>query len=214
MKAVLDAERLRVHAARGLIDAGASGGRDDVDAVISLIETRGFVHDGNRVTLIFGLHEGKERISHTERLRIEQSVAEMSRAAARDRSANLSDAAIRAAIERVEANDAGVRFSNEQLAAIHALGAGGKTVAPDRRSRFGKNDASKAAGRRLARGWPNGNWHVDGLAAGRRPPGDRRRRDDRASTAPQRDRHGGIFGGTRTPSLSSTKSARSVPARC
>ena len=83
LKAVLDAERLRVHAARGLIEAGAAGGRDDVDAIVSLIETRGFVHDGKAVTLIFGLHEGKERISHTEQLRIEQSVAEMSRAAAR-----------------------------------------------------------------------------------------------------------------------------------
>jgi hypothetical protein len=126
LKAVLDAERLRVHAARGLMEAGAAGGRDDVDAVVSLIETRGFVHDGKAVTLIFGLHEGKERISHTEQLRIEQSVAEMSRSAARDRSANLSDAAIRAAIGRVEADDAGVRFSKEQLAAIHALGSGAK----------------------------------------------------------------------------------------
>ena len=126
LKAVLDAQRLRVHAARGLIEAGAQGGRDDVDAVVSLIETRGFVHDGKAVTLISGMHEGKERISHTEQLRIEQSVAEMSLAAARDRSANLSDTAIRAAIERVEADDAGVRFSKEQLTAIHALGGGGQ----------------------------------------------------------------------------------------
>jgi hypothetical protein len=126
LKAVLDAERLRVHAARGLIEAGAAGGRDDVDAVVSLIETCGFVHDGKAVTLISGMHEGKERISHTEQLRIEQSVAEKSLAAARDRSANLSDTAIRAAIERVEADDAGVRFSKEQLAAIHALGGGGR----------------------------------------------------------------------------------------
>jgi hypothetical protein len=126
LKAVLDAERLRVHAARGLIEAGAAGGRDDVDAVSSLIETCGFVHDGKAVTLISGMHEGKERISHTEQLRIEQSVAEKSLAAARDRSANLSDTAIRAAIERVEADDAGVRFSKEQLAAIHALGGGGR----------------------------------------------------------------------------------------
>jgi hypothetical protein len=126
LNAVLDAQRLRVHAARGLIEAGAAGGRDDVDAVVGLIETRGFVHDGKAVTLISGLHEGKERISHTEQLRIEQSVAEMSRAAARDRSANLSDTAIRAAIERVEADDAGVRFSKEQLTAIHALGGGGR----------------------------------------------------------------------------------------
>jgi hypothetical protein len=126
LKAVLDAERLRVHAARGLIEAGAAGGRDDVDAVVSLIETRGFVHDGKAVALIVGLHEGKERISHTEQRRIEQSVVEMSRAAARDRSADLSDAAIRAAIGRVEADDAGFLFPKEQLAAIHALGAGGK----------------------------------------------------------------------------------------
>ena len=126
LKAVLDAQRLRVHAARGLIEAGAQGGRDDVDAVVSLIETRGFVHDGKAVTLISGMHEGKERISHTEQLRIEQSVAEKSLAAARDRSANLSDTAIRAAIERVEADDAGVRFSKEQLTAIHALGGGGQ----------------------------------------------------------------------------------------
>ena len=126
MNAVLDAERLRVHAARGLIEAGAAGGRDDVDAVVALIERRGFVHDGKAVTLIFGLHEGKERISHTEQLRIEQTVADMARTAARDRSANLADAAIRAAIGRVEAEDAGVRFSKEQLAAIHALGGGGK----------------------------------------------------------------------------------------
>jgi hypothetical protein len=124
--AVLDAERLRVHAARGLIEAGAAGGRDDVDAVVGLIEARGFVHDGRSVALIFGVHEGKIRFSHTEQLRIEQMVAERSRAAARDRSCDLSDAAIRAAIERVETGDAGVRFSKEQRAAIHALGHGGR----------------------------------------------------------------------------------------
>jgi hypothetical protein len=126
LKAVLDAERLRVHAARGLIAAGAAGGRADVDAVVTLIESRGFTHDGVSATLIFGLHEGKERITHTEQLRIEQNVVDMARAAARDRSANLSDAAIRAGVERVEADDVGVRFTEEQLAAIRKLGAGGK----------------------------------------------------------------------------------------
>jgi hypothetical protein len=124
--AVLDAERLRVHAARGLIEAGATGGRDDVDAVVKLFEDRGFVHDGNSVALIFGIHEGKARFSHTEQLRIERTVAEKSGAAARDRSADLSDAEIRAAIKRIEAGDAGIRFSREQRVAIHALGSGGK----------------------------------------------------------------------------------------
>ena len=32
-----------MHAARGLIEAGATGGRDDVDAVVNLIEKRGFI---------------------------------------------------------------------------------------------------------------------------------------------------------------------------
>ena len=124
--AVLDAERLRVHAARGLIEARATGGRDDVDAVAKLFEQRGFVHDGKSVSLIFGVHEGRARFSHSEQLRIEQTVADKSRAAARDRSADLSDEALRAAIKRVESSDAGIRFSREQRAAIHALTAGGK----------------------------------------------------------------------------------------
>ena len=124
--AVLDAERLRVHAARGLIEAGATGGRDDVDAVVDLIEKRGFIHDGHSVALVFGVHEGKIRFSHTEQLRIERDVAEKSRLAAIDRSDALSDAAIRRAIEAIEAGDAGIRFTKEQRAAIHALGSGGK----------------------------------------------------------------------------------------
>ena len=57
--AVLDAERLRVHAARGLIEAGATGGRDDVDAVVDLFEKRGFIHDGNSVALVFGVHQAR-----------------------------------------------------------------------------------------------------------------------------------------------------------
>jgi hypothetical protein len=124
--AVLDVERLRVHSARGLIEAGATGGRDDVDAVAKLFEERGFVHDGKSVSLIFGVHEGKARFSHSEQLRIEQTVADKSRAAARDRSADLSDEATRAAIKRIEINDAGIRFSPEQRVAIHALAAGGR----------------------------------------------------------------------------------------
>jgi hypothetical protein len=94
--------------------------------VVHLFEECGFVHDGNSVALIFGVNEGKARFSHTEQLRIEQTVADKSRAAARDRSADLSDAAIRAAIKRIEAGDAGIQFSREQRAAIHVLGAGGK----------------------------------------------------------------------------------------
>jgi hypothetical protein len=84
------------------------------------------VHDGKPVSLIFGVHEGKARFSHSEQLRIEKTVVDKSRAATRDRSADLSDEATRAAIKRVEINDAGVRFSREQRVAIHALATGGK----------------------------------------------------------------------------------------
>ena len=81
-----------MHAARGLIEAGATGGRDDVDAVGgNFIEKRGFIHDGNSVAPIFGAHEGRIRFSHTEQLRIERDVAEKSRLAAIDRSDALSD---------------------------------------------------------------------------------------------------------------------------
>jgi hypothetical protein len=80
----------------------------------------------NSVALIFGVHEGKPRFSHSEQLRIEQTVVDKSRAAARDRSAALSDEAKRAAIKRIETGDADIRFSREQTIAIHALAAGGK----------------------------------------------------------------------------------------
>jgi hypothetical protein len=80
----------------------------------------------NSVALIFGVHEGKPRFSHSEQLRIEQTVVDKSRAAARDRSADLSDKATRAAIKRIETGDADIRFSREQTIAIHALAAGGK----------------------------------------------------------------------------------------
>ena len=124
--AVVDHERLRVHAARGLIAAGIAGGRDDVDGVVALIEQRGFRHDGAAVALITGTLDGKARVSHTEQLRIEQTVSESARRAAQDRSGALPDSAIRAAIEANERSDAGVRFTKEQSAAIYALGGGGR----------------------------------------------------------------------------------------
>jgi TrwC relaxase/AAA domain len=151
--AVLDAERLRVHAARGLIEAGATGGRDDVDAVVDLFEKRGFILVGNSVALVFGVHEGKIRFSHTEQLRIERDVAEKSRLAAIDRSDALSDAATRRAIEAVEAGDTGIRFTREQRAAIHALGSGGKLSLLTGVAGSGKTTLLKP---------PVEAWHADG----------------------------------------------------
>ena len=137
----------------------------------------------------------------------------MSRAAARDRSVNLSDAAIRAAIGRVEADDAGVRFSKEQLAAIHALGAGGKLSLLTGVAGSGKTTLLKP----LVDAWRDEGRTVIGMSTAwlrptpsRRPAPMRRSRSSRSLTRSTRE----SSRRTRTPSLSSTRSARSVPARC
>ena len=124
--AVLDHERLRVHAARGLIAVGAPDGRKDVDAVVRMIEDRGFLHDGVQVVLISGRHDHALRISHSVQVQIEQAVSATAKAAALDHSQDLSDDAIRAAVAAAENADRGIRFSREQSAAIYAIGRGGR----------------------------------------------------------------------------------------
>ena len=212
--AVLDAERLRVHAARGLIEAGATGGRDDVDAVVDLIEKRGFIHDGNSVALVFGVHEGKIRFSHTEQLRIERDVAEKSRLAAIDRSDALSDAAIRRAIEAVEAGDAGIRFY-EGAAGRHPCAGQRRQALPPHRRR-----------RDRARPRSSSPWWTHGLRTGEqssacRPPGGRptpsrtpastRRGRSSPSSTPSTPVNSAP---TPKPFSSWTRSARSALARC
>jgi conjugative relaxase-like TrwC/TraI family protein len=124
--AVIDHDKLRVHAARGLIAAGVHGGRDDVDRVVEIIEDRGITHNGVPVALIKGLLDDKMRVTHTEQIRIEQSLSEAARRAALDRSRILSEQEIRRGIASIEVADPSGRFSEEQTAAIYALGSGGK----------------------------------------------------------------------------------------
>ena len=211
--AVLDAERLRVHAARGLIEAGATGGRDDVDAVVDLFEKRGFIHDGNSVALVFGVHEGKIRFSHTEQLRIERDVAEKSRLAAIDRSDALSDAAIRRAIE---ASRPGTRAS----------GSRGSSRPPSMRWAAAASSPSSPASRDRARPRSSSPWWTHGLRTGEkssacRPPGGRPTPSRTpASTRPGRSSLSSTpstpanSAPTPKPSSSWTRSARSALARC
>ena len=172
--AVLDHERLRVHAARGLIPVGAPGGRDDVEAVVRMIEDRGFLHDGTQVALISGRHDHAFRISHSAQVQIEQAVSARAKEAALDRSQHLSDDAIFAAVAAAESADGAIQFSREQRAAIHALGQGGAFDAHRRRRRR-QDDAAAAPGGRLARRHavrpkrPRGDRCRDGLAPGRCP---------------------------------------------
>jgi hypothetical protein len=119
--AVLDLDRLRVHAARGLISVGAPGARKDVDAIVDLFEQRGFSHQGAQVALISGAHERSVRISHTAQLNIERAVSNNAHRAALDHSRDLTDEALETAIV---AAGQGIAFSREQTTAIYALGCG------------------------------------------------------------------------------------------
>jgi TrwC relaxase/AAA domain len=124
--AVIDHDKLRTYAARGLIGTGIAGGVSDIDQVVSLIEQRGLTLKGEHVALITGMSGDKVRVTNTAQVRIEESLAvEVSRAAA-DKTGALSHAAIAAAITA-----SGLDFTSEpdhgaaQKAAIYALGQGG-----------------------------------------------------------------------------------------
>ena len=124
--AVIDHDKLRVHAARGLIALGIGGGPDDIDQVVALLEARGLTLRDEEVGLVTGVVDDKVRVTNTAQLRIEQSLIEHVTRAAADRSAALSPGWIKAAIDR-----SGLDFTAEpehgaaQIAAIHALGQGG-----------------------------------------------------------------------------------------
>ena len=212
--AVLDAERLRVHAARGLIEAGATGGRDDVDAVVDLFEKRGFIHDGNSVALVFGVHEGKIRFSHTEQLRIERDVAEKSKLAAIDRSDALSDAV-----------DPRAR-SKPSRPGMRASGSRGSSGPPSMRWAAAASSPSSPASRDRARPRSSSPWWTPGMRTGEqssacRPPGGRptpsrtpastRRGRSSPSSTPSTPVNSAP---TPKPFSSWTRSARSALARC
>jgi AAA domain len=118
--AVIDHEKLGMYAARGLIGTGIGGGPNDITRVVELLEERGVRLKGEHVALVVGLFDEKVRVTNTAQIRIEQSLAEIARAAARDMSGTLSVRAIERAIA-----DSGIAFTEEQRAAIYALGRGG-----------------------------------------------------------------------------------------
>lgn len=123
--AVLDHDRLRMYAARGLIGTGISGGVADIDVVVSLIEQRGLILRGEQVSLVSTLKNDRVRVTNSAQIRIEETLAREAARASRDRSASLSDEQIRKAIEA-----SGGNYDDEhgqsQKAAIYALGRGGK----------------------------------------------------------------------------------------
>jgi len=123
---VIDARLLRVHAARGLIGTGISGSRRDVDHVVGLLLDRGIEIKGKPSALVTGMRKGTLHVTHKAQIEIETSLSLAARRAATDTSGALSARALRDAIEDIERSDAGIAFSAEQRAAIHALGQGPK----------------------------------------------------------------------------------------
>ncbi|MHB0671724.1 MobF family relaxase [Roseomonas mucosa] len=124
--AVVDHDKLRMYAARGLIGTGIAGGPDDIDRVVALIEERGIDLRGEHDALVVGHLGEKVRVTNTAQLRVEQALGKHGRRAAADRSGALSPAAIKAAVDA-----SGLDFASEpehgkaQLAAIYAMGQGG-----------------------------------------------------------------------------------------
>ena len=127
--AVIDHEKLGMYAARGLIGTGIAGGPDDIKCVVALLEERGIQlvrsgRDGSQelehVALVVGLFDGKLRVSNTAQIRLEEKLSNLAHESARDRSAALSPLQLRHAIAT-----SGIKFTQEQRAAIHALGEGG-----------------------------------------------------------------------------------------
>lgn len=132
--AVIDHDKLRTYAARGLIGAGVASA-SDIDRVVDLIEERGLVLDGENASVIqavtkkSGRHKDTEkvlRVTTSAHLKMEHDLVGHIRRAAASKSAALTKAQIGAAIAA-----SGLDFSSDpehgaaQIAAIHAIGSGG-----------------------------------------------------------------------------------------
>lgn len=133
--AVIDHERLRIHAARGLIGAGIAGGVKDIDRVVERIERKGIELYGEQVDIVAAWAKREDpgdeprqvlRVTNSAQIRVEDSLRQHAARAALDVSGALSTHAIRRAIEK-----SGLDFDSEpehgaaQKAAIYALGQGG-----------------------------------------------------------------------------------------
>ena len=124
--AVLDHEKLRLYAARGLIGTGMAGGIDDIDRVVERIEQKGIQIGREHVALLVGMSDGVVRVTNTAQIRIEEEVGRRAREAALDRSAALPTAAVRVAIDASGLGGLGEPEHWEaQKAAIYAMGEGG-----------------------------------------------------------------------------------------
>ena len=82
--------------------------------------------NGARVSLVKGTLDDNLCVTHTEQIRIEQQLCHEAQRAALDRSGALSTRAIREAMAALRKDDPTIAFTEQQEAAIYALGQGSK----------------------------------------------------------------------------------------
>ncbi len=129
-RSVIDSSDARVAAAKGLIAAGIEG-PEDVSAVTHAYRERGIRRQGQAAGLIWGEvtnRQGTERIAITTTLdeREERILVATAAAAARDRTAALSQSQIDAAIDTCPDLDFTSTHGRAQRRVMEALGTGGR----------------------------------------------------------------------------------------
>ena len=125
--AVIEHEKVRTFAARGLIGVGIGGGIADIDKVVELIESRGIRVNGEHAALVVGLFDGAVQVTNTVQVRIEEDLARIAQGQGRDKSGALSARAIEAAISRSGLDGSlDAEHWTGQRAAIYAMGQGGR----------------------------------------------------------------------------------------
>ena len=126
-QAVIEHEKVRTYAARGLIGVGIAGGIGDIDQVVEQIERRGIKIGGENAALIVGMFNGSIQVTNTVQVRIEEELAALAQKQALDKSGALSSRAIQKAIG-MSGLDGSLNAEHweGQRAAIYAMGQGGR----------------------------------------------------------------------------------------
>ena len=123
--AVLEHDRIRLHAARALIRFGMSS-ISDIDLVATEVEARGISVGGTPSALIVAEKAGRLLVTHTRQIDVENDLAAGARRAADDHSGALPAELISAALASAGLGaDAENTADRARVAAAYALGGGG-----------------------------------------------------------------------------------------
>lgn len=126
-EAVLDYDKLRLYATRGLILTGLGEDENtskEVDKIVEEIERRGLQIKEKQVKLIIGMSNGRKSITHSQQVRIEKELAYYTKQAANDKKSALSVSVLTSYIQQSNL-DFNSEHGKRQKAAIYALGTGG-----------------------------------------------------------------------------------------